>query len=192
MNFDNFPTTLRSFERRFPTDVACEAYLFSRRFPDGFVCKKCGSTATPWHIASKHCLLECRDCGKQVSLTSGTVFENTKKPLKDWFWALFEVAVHKTGCSAAHLCRVLGFSELTGLNWMRKLRAVTVNPEREPLSGEVEADTIFFNVQDEEGKGVEVPVAVAIEVKRNIDKFGNEHAMPGRARLGVLQDQSAG
>jgi len=191
LNFDNFPTTLRSFERRFPTETACEAYLFSRRFPDGFVCARCGSVAKPWRIASRHCLLECSDCGTQISLTTGTVFANTKKPLKDWFWALFEVAVHKTGVSAAHLCRVLGFTEVTGLMWMRKLRTITVRPEREPLCGEVEADTIFFNVQDEEGKGVEVPVAVAIEVKRNIDKFGKEHVMPGRARLGVLKDQSA-
>ncbi len=84
--------------------------------------------------------------------------------------------MHKTGVSAAHISRVLGVAENTGLNWLRKLRCVTVNPEREPLCGEVEADTIFFNVQDENGKGIEVPVAVAIEVERNTDKWGREHA----------------
>lgn len=169
MNFDNFPTTLPSFERRFPTNVACEAYLFSRSFSDGFVCKKCASSTAPWCIGSKHCVLECLDCSKQVSLTSGTEFENTKKPIKDWFWALFEIATLKAGCSTAHLCRVLGLSEDTGLTCMRKLRSVTVRPECEPLNCKVEADTIFFNVQDENGKGVEVPVAVAIEIKREID-----------------------
>lgn len=191
MNFDNFPSTTRSFERRFSSEAQCEAYLFSQKYPDGFVCERCGSVAAPWRILSRHCLLECRDCGQQISLTTGTIFENTKKLLCDWFRALFEVAVHKTGVSAAHIARVMGFSENTGLNWLRKLRAVTVNPERAPLSGEVEADTIFFNVQDEYGKGVEVPVAVAIEVERNIDKWGREHAMPGRARMGLLENQSA-
>ncbi len=191
MNFDNFPSTTRSFERRFSSEAQCEAYLFSQKYPDGFVCERCGSVATPWRILSRHCLLECRDCGTQTSLTTGTVFENTKKLLCDWFRALFEVAVHKTGVSAAHISRVLGVAENTGLNWLRKLRAVTVNPEREPLCGEVEADTIFFNVQDEYGKGLQVPVAVAIEVERNIDKWGREHVMPGRARMGVLENQSA-
>lgn len=189
--FDNFPSTTRSFERRFSSEAQCEAYLFSQKYPDGFVCERCGSVATPWRILSRHCLLECRDCGAQTSLTTGTVFENTKKLLCDWFRALFEVAVHKTGVSAAHIARVLSVSENTGLNWLRKLRAVTVNPERAPLSGEVEADTIFFNVQDENGKGVEVPVAVAIEVERNTDKWGREHVMPGRARMGLLENQSA-
>ncbi len=191
LNFDNFPATTRSFERRFSSEAQCEAYLFSQKYPDGFVCSRCGSVAAPLGILSRHCLLECRDCGAQSSLTTGTIFENTKKLLCDWFRALFEVAVHKTGVSAAHISRVLGVAENTGLNWLRKLRCVTVNPEREPLCGEVEADTIFFNVQDENGKGIEVPVAVAIEVERNTDKWGREHVMPGRARMGVLENQGA-
>ena len=191
LNFENIPATTRSFERRFSSEVQCEAYLFSQKYPDGFVCTRCGSMAAPRRILSRHCLLECRDCERQVSLTTGTIFENTKKLLCDWFRALFEVTVHKTGVSAVHIVRVLGVAEDTGLNWLRKLRCGTVYPEREPLSGEVEADTIFFNVQDENGKGVEVPVAVAIEVERNTDKWGREHAIPGRARMVVLENQSA-
>lgn len=63
LSFGNFPSTTRSFERRIASEAQCEAYLFSRKHPDGFVCERCGSVATPWRILSRHCLLECRDCG---------------------------------------------------------------------------------------------------------------------------------
>jgi hypothetical protein len=67
LSFDDFPSTVRSFERRFSSKTRCEAYLYARKYPDGFVCERCASAATPWRILSRHCLLESRDCGALTS-----------------------------------------------------------------------------------------------------------------------------
>ena len=53
-------------------------------------------------------LLHCRGCQGQTSLTAGTVFEGTRKPLRMWFLAMWFVTSQKNGVSALGLQRVLG------------------------------------------------------------------------------------
>ena len=84
---------------------------------------------------------ECRECDHQTSLTSGTVLEKTRKPLKMWFRAVFEISTRRTGISAMDLMRIMGFgSYKTAWTWLHKLRAALVRPEREPLGPFVQMD----------------------------------------------------
>ena len=84
---------------------------------------------------------ECADCGHQTSLTSGTLLEKTRKPLKMWFRAIFEISTRRTGISAKDLQRIMGFgSYKTAWSWLHKLRAAMVRPEREPLGPFVQVD----------------------------------------------------
>ena len=64
-----FPRSILQFQARFPDEAMCWDYLFECRWPEGFVCPKCGAVAY-WALRSRR-LLECSGCGHQVSITAG-------------------------------------------------------------------------------------------------------------------------
>jgi transposase-like protein len=174
------------FQRLFADEVACRAYLFASRWPDGFVCPGCGGG----DVGGEHRrhLWQCKRCGQQTSVTAGTVLHKTHLPLTLWFWAAYLVAAHGPGISALQLQRQLGISRYeTAWLMLQKLRRAMVAPEREPLSAEVEVDEGFLGGRDTDLRGgrqrVRKPlVGVAVEVRGN----GS-----GRLRLRLLPDASA-
>lgn len=87
-----FPQSLPEFQRLFPDDAACAAYLGHARWPDGFVCPHCGLITEPFRIITRPGVLECRACRRQTGLLVGTVMERSHTPLSVWFWAAYLVA----------------------------------------------------------------------------------------------------
>jgi transposase-like protein len=135
----DFPKTATEFEARFATEEDCRAYWIEARWGGTPVCARCRS-ARVWTIRAGT-TFECADCGHQTSLTSGTVLEKTRKPLKMWFRAVFEISTRRTGISAMDLMRIMGFgSYKTAWTWLHKLRSALVRPEREPLGPFVQVD----------------------------------------------------
>jgi transposase-like protein len=135
----DFPKTATEFEKRFATEADCRAYWIEARWGGKPACARCGSTYV-WPIRNGT-TFECRECDHQTSLTSGTVLEKTRKPLKMWFRAVFEISTRRTGISAMDLMRIMGFgSYKTAWTWLHKLRAALVRPEREPLGPFVQMD----------------------------------------------------
>ena len=135
----DFPKTATEFERRFATEEDCRAYWIEARWGGKPACARCGSTYV-WPIRDGT-TFECRDCDHQTSLTAGTLLEKTRKPLKMWFRAVFEISTRRTGISAMDLMRIMGFgSYKTAWTWLHKLRAALVRPEREPLGPFVQMD----------------------------------------------------
>jgi transposase-like protein len=135
----DFPKTATEFEKRFATEEDCRVYWIEARWGGKPACARCGSTYV-WPVRGGT-TFECRDCDHQTSLTSGTVLEKTRKPLKMWFRAVFEISTRRTGISAMDLMRIMGFgSYKTAWTWLHKLRAALVRPEREPLGPFVEMD----------------------------------------------------
>src|SRR3989304_6070730 len=102
---EDYPGTMMELERRFSTEEDCRQYLFALRWPEGFVCPRCGGRR-PWPMARGPWL--CRGCRAQVSVTAGTVFQDSHLPLTVWFRAMWYVATQKNGASALGLQRVLG------------------------------------------------------------------------------------
>jgi transposase-like protein/ribosomal protein L37AE/L43A len=138
---DDYPRTLSEFEARFLTEEARRAYLVRARWPDGFRCPRCGS-ATAWPVRTV--LWQCAACGRQTSVTAGTVFQDTRTPLTTWFRAMWCVTSTKTGVSALAMQQVLGLeSYQTAWAWLHKLRRAMVRPGRDPLSGYVEVDESY-------------------------------------------------
>lgn len=134
-----FPKDLREFQRQFATEAACQDYLASCRWPDGFVCPRCGHGQAYRLTARRQ--WQCRACRTQVSLTAGTVFHNTKTPLTTWFWAAYLAVTDKRGISAVLLQRQLGLRRYeTAWMLLHKLRRAMVNVVREPLRGDIELD----------------------------------------------------
>src|SRR5450756_2072086 len=119
-----FPRSLPEFQRLFPDDAACAAYLEKARWGDGFVCPHCGATGKPFRIATRPGVLACRKCRRQTGLTVGTVMERSHTPLSTWFWAAYLVASQTPGMSAVQFQRQLGLSRYeTAFQLLHKLRA---------------------------------------------------------------------
>jgi Transposase zinc-ribbon domain len=135
---EEYPRTLAEFERWFRSEQACREYLFRLRWPEGFRCPRCGP-AKAWLVRSV--LWQCAACGRQVSVTAGTIFQDTHTPLTTWLRAVWWVTSQKNGVSALGLQRVLGLgSYQTAWTWQHKLRRAMVRPGRDLLSGRVEVD----------------------------------------------------
>jgi transposase-like protein len=187
----DFPRSLIEFQRRFPDDGACAAYLAAARWPDGFRCPACGHDKG-WELASKPFTWECAGCGRQTSVTAGTVMHGSKLALTIWFWAAYLMATHSNGISALQLLRQLGLgSYKTAWLLCAKLRRAMVAPDRNPLAGIVDVDETMIPYRTREepvaggcgrsGDG-KMLIAGAVEVVGN---------MPGRVRLAAIVDFSA-
>ena len=135
----DFPKTAPEFEARFGTEEDCRAYWIQARWGGKPACAQCTSTRV-WTIR-EGTTFECADCGHQTSLTSGTLLEKTRKPLKVWFRAVFEISTRRTGISAKDLQRIMGFGSYeTAWTWLHKLRAAMVRSDSEPLGPFVQID----------------------------------------------------
>ena len=90
--------SLLEFQKAFPDEGSCARFLFERRWPDGFVCPKCGQGRAAL-LTSRAWTYECLDCGRQTSVTAGTVMHRSKLSLTAWFWAAHLMATHSNGMS---------------------------------------------------------------------------------------------
>ena len=102
----NFPTSLIDFQRRFPDEDACATWLFAARWPTCFRCPGCGAEKSRSH-GGKRFTYECASCGKQTSVTAGTILHGSKLPLTVWFWASYLMSTHSDGISALQLQKQL-------------------------------------------------------------------------------------
>jgi len=78
--------SLSEFQTSFPDETSCAAFLFQRRWPQGFACPACGGGREALLKSRAH-TYECLDCGRQTSITAGTAMHRFKSPLTVWFWA---------------------------------------------------------------------------------------------------------
>jgi transposase-like protein len=181
---EDYPKNQAEFEARFSSESGCQAYLFSLRWPDGFVCAKC-SGDRGW--LTKRGLIMCGHCGYQGSLRSGTIFEGSRKPLSMWFRAMWYLTGAKNGASAMTIQRVLGLgSYQTAWTWLHKLRRAMVTPGRDPLKGDIELDETFIGAPEEGRHGRRMirktMVVVAAERKgRQIGRIRMRRVADGKA-----------
>jgi transposase-like protein/predicted RNA-binding Zn-ribbon protein involved in translation (DUF1610 family) len=187
---DDFPKNLNEFRERFSTEQACIHYLVKLRWPQGFVCPICGNQKMR---RTTRGLFECKKCSGQTSVTAGTLFHGTRKPLRLWFEALWHITNQKYGANALGLQRVLGLGSYhTAWRWLHKLRRAMVRPGRDNLSGIVEIDETYIGGErsGKRGRGAEnkALVAVAVEDKSKTSATGKGI---GRIRLQLIPDASA-
>lgn len=172
-NLDNpYPKTFEEFLEWFESEEDCRQYLEWIRWPDGFVCSRCGSTDF-WRTERN--LIHCRSCQHQASVTAGTVFEDTRKPLRLWFHVIWLMMAQKTGLSARNLCDTYGFgSYQTAWAWLHKLRSAMIRAGREQLSGRVEVDETYIGgrKQGKRGRGAEGKVLVLVAIEGDSSKLG--------------------
>lgn len=149
----DFPRTQPAFEARFGDEQACRDYLLAVRWGGTVRCGRCASTRQ--YALSSGTRWECADCRYQTSLTAGTVLHGTRKPLRLWFRAIWEMMTRRNGVSAKDLQRVLGLgSYQTAWTWLHKLRKV-LSPRRggTRLRGSVQVDESYIGGRDRGGPG---------------------------------------
>ena len=192
-----FPRSLREFQQRFPDDAACAEHLAVTRWPAGFRCPGCGGSKA-WRLACRPVLtFACATCGKETSVTAGTVMHRAHLPLSVWFWAAFLMATHSNGMSAMQLKSELGLgSYKTAWLLAMKLRRAMVAPGRTPLAGLVEVDEteIPFRTQDdppEGGHGRSHQGKLLVVGAVEIESRAKEKLRLGRIRLAPIADFSA-
>lgn len=178
---EDYPRTQLEMERRFSGAEACRAYLFALRWPEGFVCPRCKGQAA-WPMSRG--LWLCRTCRHQVSVTAGTVFQDSHVALPVWFRAMWHVTSQKGGMSAQGLQRVLGLgSYKTAWALLHKLRRAMVRPGRDRLTGTVEVDETYWGAEEKGVKGRQTEQKTLIMVAAQEDGKGI-----GRIRLRRLQE----
>ena len=180
---EDYPGTLLELERRFSTEEACREYLEQLRWPDGFRCPRCGHSEA-WCTARG--LHHCEQCRHQSSVLAGTIFQDTKKPLRLWFRAIWQITTQKYGANALGLQRVLGLgSYQTAWEWLHKLRRAMVRPGRERLSGVVEVDEIYVGGErrGRRGRGAQNKALVVIAAEARGPRSG-------RIRMRCVRDAS--
>ena len=181
---EDYPRTLMEFEQRFSSDQACRDYLFQLRWPDGFRCPRC-QHQNAWR--TERGLYHCKHCNFQTSITAGTIFQDTSKPLLLWFRAMWYVTNQKHGVSALGLQRALGLgSYRTAWTWLHKLRYAMVRPGRDRLSGIVEVDETYIGGQKpgKRGRGAAGKTLVLVAAQEDSNRIG-------RIRLRCVVDASA-
>jgi transposase-like protein len=182
-----YPMTFEEFTTRFSTEEQCREYLYQLRWADGFICPKCGHTGEPWPIGKS--LYKCKGCRHETSVIAGTIFQDTRKPLKAWFTAIWWVTTQKNGASAIGLQQILGLrSYKTAWAWLHKIRTAMINPNRTKLSGTVEVDECYIGSEEQGGKrgrGTEnkILVVIAVELLEGKNQLG-------RIRMKVVPDMS--
>jgi ISXO2-like transposase domain/Transposase zinc-ribbon domain len=177
--------TVVQFEAMFPDEEACAAYLVARRWPEGVHCPRCGA-ADPHALPSRPFRWQCYQCAPDTSYRfshiAGTIFENTNKPLRDWYRVIHFMLTSKKGVSALQVKRVMGFGSYeTAWSMCHKVRTALME-DIEQLGGIVEVDETFVGGlaknkhKDKRGKGGgtggigsgKTPVVGAVKRKGNV------------------------
>jgi transposase-like protein len=172
------------FRERFGTEEACRRALFEMRWREGLTCPGCGGRSFCELKTRK--LFQCNRCKRQVRLTAGTVFQDTKLPLTTWFAAIYHLTQSKGGVSSIELGRRLGVKQGTAWLMTHKLmRAMASREAAEPkLSGRVEVDDAYLGGErpgGKRGRGAagKTPFVAAVETTPERE--------PRRLRLSVVK-----
>ena len=178
---EDFPRTLLELERRFSSEEACAEYLAALRWPDGWACPRCKG-ADAWSIRRARWL--CDHCRYEMSVTAGTIFQDSHLPLTIWFRAIWQITSQKNGISALGLQRVLGLgSYKTAWAMLHKLRRAMVRPGRDRLEGVVEVDETYWGAEEPGAIGRQTELKALIAVAVEEDGRGI-----GRIRLRTIPD----
>ena len=168
--------TLYEFLQQFPTEDDCFQYLIKKRWPDGFLCPKCGNQTA--YFITHYRRFQCTACRHQTSVTAGTVFHRLRHPLLTLFWAVYFIATSKKGMSAMELKRKLGVrSYQTAWFLLHKIRSAMASSQMFPLTGDVEVDETFVGGRrpGKRGRGAEGKSLVAAAVETNGKTMGRAY-----------------
>lgn len=135
--------TLIQMMAAFPDEQAAVDHFTAIRWKNGAFCPHCGSDRV-YHFSDKK-THKCGDCRKRFSIKVGTIFEDSKIPLRTWMLAIWLITSHKKGIASTQLAKDLGVTQKTAWFMTQRLRyAIRTKSFNRPLNGEIEADETFI------------------------------------------------
>src|SRR5207247_2788202 len=96
-------------------------------------------------------LWRCRGCKDQFTVRIGTVFEDSRIPLRHWCYAFWAACASKKGVSALQIKRQTGLSYKSALFLMHRIRYAMAGDDGSPLTGIVEVDETFVGGRQRKG-----------------------------------------
>ena len=127
----------------FSDEQVCIDHLRAIRWKNGAYCPHCGSVKV-YHFSDgkNH---KCGDCKSRFSIKVGTIFEDSKVPLRKWFMAIWLITSHKKGIASTQLAKDIKVTQKTAWFMLHRLRhAARTKTFNAPLDGDVEADETFI------------------------------------------------
>ena len=126
----------------FPDDQSCRDYLEATRWNGKPVCPHCGNDAA--YRLKDIRYYKCKECRQQFTVLIGTIFEDTKIGLRDWFIAIYIFTSHKKGISSVQLAKDLGITQKSAWHLLHRIRHAFGSTEPETLENEVECDETYI------------------------------------------------
>jgi transposase-like protein len=175
------PPGLLDFYERYGDEDACWQRLRQARWDEqGFTCPNCGEDEH-WGPIQTRKLFQCHECGKQTSVTAGTILQDTKLDLTTWFLAAYLVYTAKKGISSYDLARKLGTSQKTAYYLQQKLCSAISEQRGRHLFGLVEADDAFVGpASNTQGRGTDKETVLGL--------VENREEQAGQVRLRHVPD----
>src|ERR1022692_4569450 len=150
--------TITHLIERIPTEASAYLYLEGMRWPEKPVCPHCGSINDHYYLrpengvsrktrtgnVSERRVWKCKDCRKQFSATTGTVFHGSRVPLQTWLFVFFEMCSNKNGIAAREIARKYGVAPKTAWFMTQRIREAMANDDSGKLSGNIVMDETYI------------------------------------------------
>lgn len=175
----------------FSNEKVCEEYLATIRWNGNLVCpyKECKHDTIYKLTGGKY---KCGKCKRKYSVRVGTMFQDSKIPLRKWFASIYLITSHKKGISSLQLGKDIGVQQRTAWFILHRVRHTfgIVSDEDNKLTGTIEADETFMGgaegnkhknkrTENTQGRSVATKTAVAGVISRG-----------GELRAQVIADTS--
>ena len=169
----------------FPTEESCIRHLEGLRWPSGIVCPWCAATRKFYSVRSVK--YKCADCKQEFSVRKGTIFEESRLPLRKWFVAAWLITSNRKGIPSTQLAREIGVTQKTAWFMLGRLREVLgqMDAYGGPVDGIVEVDETFMG-----GKARNMHARKRREKIQGRGPVGKQPVAGARSRGGKVKAQA--
>ena len=132
-----------------PDEKAAIAYFKAIRWANGEYCPYCGNTKVFAFSDGKTWKCAAKECRQRFSIRVGTIFEDSKIPIRKWLAAIWLITSHRKGIASTQIARDLNVTQKTGWFMLHRLRhAARTRSFNRQLTGTIETDEGYFGGKD--------------------------------------------